>query len=64
VEETEELPGGRLRVVLRVASPDWIPRLVLRLGGAGRIVSPPGLSSEVLSSASAALSAYEELSSP
>lgn len=59
VEETEELPGGRLRVVLRVASPDWIPRLVLRLGGAGRIVSPPGLAAQVVSGASAALAAYE-----
>ncbi|GAB3268687.1 helix-turn-helix transcriptional regulator [Kineosporia babensis] len=59
VEQTEELPGGRLRVVLRVAAPDWIPRLVLRLGGAGRIVSPPGLADQVLTSAAAALAGYE-----
>jgi len=64
VEQTEELPGGRMRVVLRVASPDWIPRLVLRLGGAGRIVGPPGLAEEVLGSARAALSAYDTAPEP
>ncbi|MBT0771943.1 WYL domain-containing protein [Kineosporia sp. J2-2] len=58
-EETTELPGGRMRIVLRVASPDWIPRLVLRLGGAGRIVDPPGLAAQVVVSATEALAGYE-----
>ncbi len=64
VEETEELPGGRLRIVLKVAAPDWIPRLVLRLGGAGRIVDPPGLARAVVDSAEAALAAYGQISLP
>ncbi|GAB6902941.1 helix-turn-helix transcriptional regulator [Kineosporia succinea] len=64
VEETEELPGGRMRVVMRVASPGWIPGLVLRLGGAGRIVDPPGLAQDVVDTASVALAAYQETALP
>jgi predicted DNA-binding transcriptional regulator YafY len=64
VEETRELPGGRLRIVLKVAAPDWIPRLVLRLGGAGRIIDPPGLAGAVVDSAQAALAGYEQISLP
>jgi predicted DNA-binding transcriptional regulator YafY len=58
VESTEELDGGRLRVILKVANPRWLPQLVLRLGGAGRIVSPPELADEATRNARAALANY------
>jgi predicted DNA-binding transcriptional regulator YafY len=58
VESTEELDGGRLRVTLRVANPRWLPRLILRLGGAGRIISPPALADEAVTAARAALAGY------
>ena len=60
VEDVEELPGGRLRVRLRAANPRWLPRLVLRLGGAGRIVDPPELAAESARIAEEALSAYAD----
>ena len=58
VESTEELDGGRLRVTLRVANPAWLPRLVLRLGGAGRIVAPADLADEAITAARSALANY------
>jgi predicted DNA-binding transcriptional regulator YafY len=58
VESTEELDGGRLRVSLRVANPRWLPRLILRLGGAGRIVAPQALADEAVAAARAALAGY------
>jgi proteasome accessory factor C len=58
VESTEELDGGRLRVTLKVANPRWLPRLMLRLGGAGRIVEPLELAGEVVSAAEEALTRY------
>jgi proteasome accessory factor C len=58
VEGTEELDGGRLRVTLKVADPRWIPHLVLRLGGAGRIVAPAGLAEQAVSAAREALANY------
>jgi predicted DNA-binding transcriptional regulator YafY len=60
VEDVEELPGGHLRVRLRTANPRWLPRLVLRLGGAGRIVDPPELAAESVRLAEAALAAYAD----
>jgi predicted DNA-binding transcriptional regulator YafY len=58
VEGTEELAGGRLRVTLKVANPRWLPRLILRLGGAGRIVEPRELADEATSAAREALAGY------
>ncbi|HST84851.1 MAG TPA: WYL domain-containing protein [Kineosporiaceae bacterium] len=58
VESTQELDGGRLRVALRVANPRWLPRLILRLGGAGRIISPPALAEEAVAAAREALAGY------
>jgi proteasome accessory factor C len=58
VESVEELDGGRLRVALRVANPRWLPRLILRLGGAGRIVSPPALAEQAVAAAREALAGY------
>jgi predicted DNA-binding transcriptional regulator YafY len=62
VEHTTELGGGRLRVTLRAASADWVPRLALRLGGDLRVVTPASLAEEVRSRAGAALAAYGEAS--
>jgi proteasome accessory factor C len=58
VESTEELDGGRLRITLKVANPRWLPHLVLRLGGAGRIIEPLELADETLTAARAALANY------
>ena len=58
MENTQELDGGRLRVSLRVANPRWLPRLILRLGGAGRIISPPELAEEAVAAAREALAGY------
>jgi predicted DNA-binding transcriptional regulator YafY len=58
VEDTQELPGGRLRITMSVANPRWLPRMILRLGGAGRIVSPPDLADEAVRVANAALANY------
>jgi predicted DNA-binding transcriptional regulator YafY len=62
VENVADLGDGRLRVTLRAASPDWVPRLALRLGGALRVLTPAGLAGEVRSRAAAALAAYPEAS--
>ncbi len=40
VESVEALDDGLLRVQLRAADPRWVVRLVWRLGGAARVVSP------------------------
>jgi predicted DNA-binding transcriptional regulator YafY len=58
VEETEELDGGRLRITLKVANPRWLPQLVMRLSGAGRIVEPLALADETVAAARAALANY------
>jgi predicted DNA-binding transcriptional regulator YafY len=62
VEQVTDLGDGRLRVTLRAASPDWVPRMALRLGGALRVVTPARLAEEVRSRAAAALAAYPEAS--
>lgn len=58
VEAVEELPGDGLRIRMKVADPRWLPRLVLRLGGAGRIVAPAGLAAEAVDQAESALAQY------
>jgi predicted DNA-binding transcriptional regulator YafY len=62
VENVADLGDGRLRVTLRAASPDWVPRMALRLGGALRVVTPPDLAEQVRVRAAAALAAYPEAS--
>jgi proteasome accessory factor C len=57
-ESTEELPGGGLRMQLRVGDPAWLRRLVMRLGGAATVVSPVELAHEVRTEAGRALAAY------
>jgi proteasome accessory factor C len=59
VEETEEAGEGRLRVRLRVGDPEWLTRLVLRLGGAALVEDPVELSANVHRAAMEALGNYE-----
>lgn len=58
VEDVAELPGGRLRVQLRTASEEWLPRLALRLGGGLVVTGPPDVVDRVRALAAAALAAY------
>ncbi len=51
-------PDGGADVVLRTPDTDWVRRLLLRLGGAGRVTSPPELADAVRDSAERALAAY------
>ncbi|MDB1089013.1 WYL domain-containing protein [Streptomyces sp. ACA25] len=59
-DTAEELPDGGLRVTLRTPEPATLRRLALRLGGDGRIVSPPELVATAQGAARAALAGYEE----
>jgi predicted DNA-binding transcriptional regulator YafY len=59
VEDVRELGEGRLRVRLRTANPDWVPRLALRLGGGARIVSPADIAQRLTAGATAALAGYD-----
>ncbi|WP_022923961.1 helix-turn-helix transcriptional regulator [Serinicoccus marinus] len=56
-EEVETRDDGSVRMVLRVADPRWLLRLVLREGGGVRVVEPAALVDAVLESALIALSA-------
>jgi predicted DNA-binding transcriptional regulator YafY len=58
VDDLEERSDGWLRVRLRAASPGWVPRLVLRLGGGARVVEPAELAMRTSELAEAALGAY------
>ncbi len=53
--EVVELDGGRARVLLRYADPDWLVRLVLGLGGGARLLEPAELAEAVGERARAAL---------
>ncbi|MFV0463839.1 MAG: helix-turn-helix transcriptional regulator [Nostocoides sp.] len=59
VEQSREDADGSLTVVLRVGDRAWLRRLVLGLGGAGRIVAPADLAAEVEQEAAEALAAYD-----
>ena len=58
VEQVVEDGDGGLRVTLRTGDLAWLRQLVLRLGGAGRVVDPPQLAQEVQLTAREALAAY------
>ncbi|MDT0322725.1 helix-turn-helix transcriptional regulator [Streptomyces millisiae] len=60
-DTAEELPDGGLRVTLRTPDPATLRRLALRLGGDGRIVSPPELADSARRAARDALALYEEI---
>jgi len=59
-ESVTELADGGLRVTLRTPDTRWVARLVLRLGGAGRVVDPPELVDDVRARATRLLAAYGE----
>ena len=52
------MPDGLLLVRLRAADSRWLRTLVLRLGGAARVLDPPELAAQVRRSAAEALEAY------
>jgi proteasome accessory factor C len=58
VTPAPEGPEGWTRVSLRTPDTGWVRRLALRLGGDGRVISPPQLQAEVRQSARAALAQY------
>jgi proteasome accessory factor C len=58
VEVTEEAGGGDLRIQLRVGDPEWLSRLMLRLGGAARVEEPTELAQAVHRAAAQALRNY------
>jgi proteasome accessory factor C len=58
VTEVSELPDGGLRVLLPVADPRFLVRLVLRLAGNGRVVEPAEIADQVREAASRTLAAY------
>jgi proteasome accessory factor C len=51
-------PEGWTRVSLRTPDTGWVRRLALRLGGDGKVISPPQLQAEVREFARAALARY------
>jgi len=57
-DSAEETGDGRLRVGFRVSDRGWMLRLLLRLGSAVQVESPPGLIDEVHQAASTALANY------
>jgi len=59
-ESVTELSDGRLRVMLRTPDARWVARLVLRMGGAARVVDPPELAASVAAEARRQLAAYAE----
>ncbi|GGT22532.1 WYL domain-containing protein [Streptomyces atratus] len=59
-DSAQELSDGGLRIILRTPDPASLRRLALRLGGEGRIVSPPELARSARQAARAALAAYDE----
>lgn len=58
VESVDRMPDGLLLVRLRAADSRWLRTLVLRLGGAARVLDPPELAEDVRRSAREALEAY------
>lgn len=59
-ETVEELPGGGVRLDLRVHDDGWLRRLLLRLGPAASVAAPLSLGESVRETARAALAAYGE----
>jgi proteasome accessory factor C len=58
-ESIEDLEDDVLRITLRTADTRWVERLLLRLGGSGRVVEPADLAERVRNKAAAALAAYD-----
>jgi proteasome accessory factor C len=64
IESSREVPDGGLRITLRTPDVEWVVRLVLRLGGQGRVIEPDALVQAVRERAAAALSASRAASGP
>lgn len=58
-EAVEEREGGALRVTLATGDTAWLRALLLRLGGAARVVAPDGLRRDVARAARDALAVYD-----
>ncbi len=58
-DSAEEMPDGGLRITLRTPDPASLRRLALRLGGEGRITSPPELAESARLAAREALAVYD-----
>jgi len=61
-ELTED--GEGLRIVLRVADPRWVQRLVLGLGSEVTVLDPPELAEALRAEATAAMAGYEDVPPP
>jgi proteasome accessory factor C len=59
VDSVERRDDGSQVVTLRTADTLWLRRLLWRLGGLGRVLSPPELADAVADGAREALAAYE-----
>ena len=59
-ESVHEQPDGSLTVRLRARDTAWVRRLLLRLGGQGRVLAPEELAESVRADAARALSAYAD----
>jgi proteasome accessory factor C len=60
VEPAGDSASGRVVLRLRTRETAWVRRVVLRLGGAARIVAPESLAKEVNDAAMSALAAYRD----
>jgi len=60
IESVQTQGDGSLLLRMRTGDTAWLRQLVLRLGGAARVVDPPELAASVADSARAALAAYGE----
>ena len=58
LEEDQPLDGGGRRVVLATGSPEWLTRLLLRLGPAGHVEGPPEVAAAVDDAARRTLARY------
>jgi proteasome accessory factor C len=59
IESAEEGTDGRLVVSLRAGDPQWLRRLVLRLGGEAKVIAPVELADQIRRDATAALAGYQ-----
>jgi proteasome accessory factor C len=58
IEDSAELPDGRLRITMRVRDSEWLVRLILRMGGGATVVAPGEVADAVRERAQIALTNY------
>lgn len=61
VESVTPGADGAVTATMRISDPAWLRRLLLRLGGAGRVVSPEGAGDSAADAAAEALDQYAAL---